>query len=307
MDSKLYHIVTHEAYLQNSQKLMPWVKEHTQSQSLAIIYDENIKYELHHNRVYDGRILTYRTFPVARINTKIYQKINLNKPLNLKSQILHNKFLLCLSTKPYKINKKDFKKIDSIILPISWRENYGIQKKDEAIHQWKLTQSIKNTYKLYATLYQLSPKKIDDTFSYDKEIVFNKLSKTSIKILKNNWYYTTRDKGAWALQPKTSLTIPHIKKEKNIKYDIILKYFIFNASKKHPKKMTILLNNTVLTELMIYKSYTRSSIIHIPNHLLLSKKEEVELQIKISKDSTKTTKNAYSIYLESLKIMRLKE
>ena len=307
MDSKLYRIVTNESYLQNSQKLMPWIKAHTGKQSLSIVYDENIKYELHHNRVYDAKILTYRTFPVAKINVQSYQKVNLDKSLHLNSETMRNKFLLCLSKKPYQLNKNKFKKIDSIILPISWREHYGIHTKDKRIHQGKLTQSIKHNIQLYATLYKIPPQEINNTFAYSKEIIFNKSSKLSTEILKNNWYYTNNDKGAWALTPKTILTIPHIKKERHIKYSIVLKYFIFDVLREHPKNIKISLNNKTLKEIIVYNSSMRFSTIHIPNNLLSKNKKDIVLHIEIMEDSIMKDKSPYSIYLESLKIIKSKE
>ena len=158
MNSKMYMIVTKEAYLANSQKLMPWLKKRVGQQPLAIIYDESIKYKLHHNREYDAKILTYRTFPIERINTKSYQKVpsnQLNTTLVFKPDISKNRYLLCLSKKECKLDTKRLLLVDTLILPISWREHYGIHTEDKAIHQGNLTKSIKNSFILYATLYKI--------------------------------------------------------------------------------------------------------------------------------------------------------
>jgi hypothetical protein len=158
MDSKMYTIVTQEAYLKNSQKLMPWLKKRIGRQPLAIVYDEEIKYKLHHNREYDAKILTYRTFPIERINTKSYQKVaetKLNSTLIFNPKISKCRFLLCLSKEKCELANNKLLYVDTLVLPIAWREHYGIHSKDKKIHHNKLTESIQNKFTLHATLYKI--------------------------------------------------------------------------------------------------------------------------------------------------------
>jgi len=158
MDSRMYKIVTQESYLANSQKLMPWLKKRVGHQPLAIVYDETIKYKLHHNREYDAKILTYRTFPIERINTKSYQKVaihQLNNTLIFTPNISKNKFLLCLSKEKCELENNKLLYVDTLTLPISWREHYGIHPKDKEIHHNMLTESIQNKFTLHATLYKI--------------------------------------------------------------------------------------------------------------------------------------------------------
>ena len=98
-----------------------------------------------------------------------------------------------------------------------------------------------------------------------------------------------------------------MRKEKYIKYEIFFKYFIFDASKKYPKKIRIMLHNTLLDEIIVYKSCMQSLNVKIPNNLLSNNKETIKLDIEILGDSIKQKKSLYSIYIESLKIMKLKE
>jgi hypothetical protein len=158
MDSSMYRIVTQESYLVNSQKLLPWLKDRVGHQRLAIVYDETIQYKLHHNREYDAKILTYRTFPIERINTKSYQKVpteQLNTRLVFKTDISKNKFVLCLSKEKCELDNTKLTFVDTLILPISWREHYGIHPQDKKVHQNNLTQSIQNNFTLHATIYKV--------------------------------------------------------------------------------------------------------------------------------------------------------
>jgi len=161
MSAKLYTIVTQEAYLANSQKLMPWVSQRVGRKPIAIVYDDDIKYNLHHNRSYDAHILVYRTFPVAKINVKSYQKVKrsqLTPKLVYKPDISKDTFLLCLSKEVCHLDNTMLTSVDTLVIPISWREHYGILKKPEQIHHDNLTQSVTHAFTLHATLYKINSK-----------------------------------------------------------------------------------------------------------------------------------------------------
>lgn len=161
MDSKMYHIVTSEAYLSNSHKLAPWVLEKVNYAPIAVVYDEHITYKRHHDRVYDGKTIVRYTLSTLHINVKSYQKVLLDDftpTLKFVPDISRNKFLLVLSTENKHLENKQLTRLDTIVLPISWREHFGVLPEDKKIHHGDVTKSVKNSFTLYATLYRIKPK-----------------------------------------------------------------------------------------------------------------------------------------------------
>lgn len=301
---KLISITSEEAYLENSQKLMPWVSKHINTEPLSIIYDESIKYNLHHNRSYDAKILTYRTFPVAKINVKMYQKVNTNLITSsyvLNDKIKKNSYVLCLATKPCKLNPNDIIYIDTITLPIRWREHYGIHpKKDMLVHKGEVTQSIKHSLNLHATLYRIKEK-----FQFNKKIIFKKSSLLSDVILKDNWYYTTVDTGAWSKHLNTKLFIPYLSKKAALPYQIQLEYFIFDASKQSPKTISIIINNHTIKKVTAVTSKMETLSFTVPLSYLPSTRSLLETHIQIKDTQPCTRTSPYRIYVKSMIITRV--
>jgi hypothetical protein len=298
---KVYHIATTESYLSNSQKLIPWIKEHTHNDSLSVVYDETIRYELHHNRNYNAKELTYRSFPMAGIKPLSYQQAHpntLNHTLTLNPKMKKAKYLLCLAQKPCELDSNQFTILSSIALPISWREHYGIHPIDKKIHQDVLSQSVTHTLHLYATLYTIQEK-----FNYAEEILLSHDSALSNQLLSKGWYMPTDKQGAWSRENHTQITLAHIHKEKNTHYRITLKYFIFNASKQHPKTMTISLDGQVLKKLTATKSMMRTLTFGLPN-TLLAKQKKVILDIYMSDDTQQKEETRKGMYLQSITLSK---
>jgi len=296
--SKLYTIVTTESYLSNSHKLIPWIKEQIHNTPLSIVYDETIQYELHHNRHYNVKELTYRSFPMAGIKVAHYQQAHpntLNTKLKLEPKMKKSKYLLCLAQKPCELDTTQFELLGNITLPISWRENYGIHAIDKEIHQNKLEHSIIHTLNLYATLYTIQEK-----FNYAEEILFSHDSVLSSKILSKGWYMPTDKQGAWSKENYTQLTLPYIEKNNKNHYRISLEYFIFNASKQHPKTMTISLNGKVLKKVIAHKSMMKTLTFGLPNTLLSDKQKEVTLDIVMRDATQQQESKRKGMYLKSI-------
>jgi len=275
MDSRLYKIVTNEAYLKNSQKLMPWVSKRVGHEPLAIVYDGEIKYELHHDRSYDAHILVYRTFPVAKINVKSYQKVERSKLtpfLKYTPDISKDKFLLCLSKEKCDLENDILSYVDTLRLPISWREHYGIHPEDKKIHHNNLVQSKKNSFELYATLYKINPK-----FNFNHEIAFNKSSSLALSLLRKGWQDII-DSGALSTGNQASITLPIA--DINTKYQLTLKYAILNATKQSPKKIKFLVNGKVIKESIVNNNFTKIETFELPNKEFLLDKKSIEINIK---------------------------
>lgn len=293
MDSKIYTIVTKEGYFSNSQKLMPWLKKYVKNNTVSVIYDKDIKYELHHNREYDLRILTYRTFPIEKINVKDYQKVK-SKALNpslIKDGLTKSQYILCLANKECNLANKSVVYVDTLKLPISWREHYGIHKTNKQVLAGELSQSTKHEFVLYATLYKV--------YKEEKERIvnFRSRSKQNIVVLKNGWYGIVAGNGALTNDIKSSMIIKNIQKNKNKRYTLTLQYIIMNASKKKPKTLRFRINGETISEHLVDSRFN-DYVINVPNRLLPSKTDALNLEIERIDGKERKLK----IILESIKI-----
>jgi len=303
MNLKLYQIVIHESHLKNSYKFYDWIKDKVGNQPLSLIMDNSVMYR--QNIRPDGqealKYFVYRTFSIYKIPVISTDKVSAEKlysDLNYTIESPQTKYVLCLGAEECKLTSINLRKVDMFVLPLEWREHFGLSKQDLDIHQGDITKSIVKHYNLHATLYKVEGK-IIDTFNYGKEIIFNKISTLSKTILHKNWYYTTRDKGAWALTNKVQLQLPFIKKEKDTNYSILLKYYIFDASKKEPKHITISLGKHILKTLSVHESIMKPLEIKIPDRLLSNKHHGITLDLEIKNN---TSHSQYKLFIESIKI-----
>ncbi len=295
--STLYTIVTKESHLAHSHKLIPWIKEHIHHAPLTILYDSTIHYDLHHNRSYDFRELTYRSFPMSGIKVATYQKSppdKLNKTLTQMQQH-QSSYLLCVAQKPCLLDTARFKVLGSISLPISWREHYGVHKEDVNHHHNRLEASVVRHLNLEATLYA-----IKEQFDYNKEILLRHDSAFSKNLLSKGWYMPQDRQGAWSKTNHLQLNIPHLQKSSQTHSRIALKYLLFNASKKHPKTMTLLAKGHVLKKVTLYKTMLKTLTFQIPNSLLDKNQDSLLVDMVVS-DNTEKAKR-HGVYLRSITI-----
>ena len=277
MSGRLHHIVTHEAYLENSYKLFSWVTQRVGQKNLSVVYDSEIKYP-RHNGQYDAKVFIARGFTVVKVRATGYQKVTLDKlnsALNYVPDISKSDYLLSLSTQKCNLENKQLTLVDTIILPISWREHYRahpIMKKE--LHG-DVTKSLKNNLKLHLSLYE-----IGNRFNFNSKIIFKKSSKVASSFLKKGWMGIVGGTGALSSGSTATLSIPGIQKENDTMYTVKLKYSILSASKLNPQKVQFSINGKMVEEIEINSPSIKEHTITVPNALLSKITKSIDIHIE---------------------------
>ena len=157
LNLKVEQIVIKEAYLENSYKIFPWLKQRVGRQSISVLYDDAIRYE-RHNGLYDAKVFAARMFTVLKIHAKGWQKVNpkqLETNIRLNKNMYKNRYLVCISSKKPNFKNKELTLLDQTMFPISWREHYRAQPRLKEEVLGDVSNSYKNELKLYITLYRM--------------------------------------------------------------------------------------------------------------------------------------------------------
>jgi len=157
MNTKVQAITIDEAYLENSYKIFPWLVERVGDKPISVVYDTSVEYRRHNGR-YDLKVFVSRMFTVLKINAKSYQKATietLNADFVFDPKIEKSKYVLCLSSQQSHLDNEHLSLIDTLILPISWREHYQAHPKDKKNVEGKIEDSIKNEVQLHVMLYKI--------------------------------------------------------------------------------------------------------------------------------------------------------
>lgn len=157
MNTKVQALTIQEAYLENSYKIFPWLVKRVGRKPIAVVYDNSVKYR-RHNGMYDLKVFVARMFTVMKINAKSFQKNSakeLGHALEFSPTIGKNKYVLCLSSEKCHLENDTLFLVDSIILPISWREHYQAQPKIKKHVEGRIEHSLKNEVPLHVMLYKV--------------------------------------------------------------------------------------------------------------------------------------------------------
>lgn len=294
MDSKIYNIVTKEAYLTNSQKLMPWVSSIVGKQAIAVVYDDEIIYKLHHNREYDAKILVYRSFPVAQIYVDSYQKVSkddLDKNLEFMPDISGSKFLLCLSAEVCNLERETLTFVEDIMLPVSWREHYGIDYSDKKIHAGVLSKSIQNSFNLHATLY-----KIKKDYNIKTIISFKNPSDQDFVLFPKGWDRLVEGKGILSSGSSSRLILSDEIIEKKLNYILVLK--ISTKATTEIRTLRFKVNGKIIKEAKVNSSRPKEYFLNVKGKFLAKNTQEITIDIE-NLGNEKST-----IILESIKVSK---
>jgi len=156
INTKVQAITVQEAYLENSYKIFPWLVKRVGNTPISVVYDTSVKYR-RHNGMYDLKVFVARMFTVMKINAKSFQKVptnQLNATLIFKPTIEKSKYVLCLSSQECHLDTQKLSLVDTLILPISWREHYQAQPKHKKKVEGEIEDSLKNKVQLHVILYK---------------------------------------------------------------------------------------------------------------------------------------------------------
>lgn len=297
INSKLLTIVVNEAHQKNAYKLYPWLKNYVKNNSLVVVYDSSVKYKQNkaHLGNYHLKTLTSRAFSTFKIYTKGWEAVT---PDKLKNGYKHkldtkkNKFVLCLSSDECHLTNNNLVKVDSILLPIEWREHFGLAKNAVDIHHGDVTKSVVNKFDLHAVLYE-----VQKQVPTNGTVSFITSSNYAKNMLKKGWYGIVNGNGALTTGDKAQLRIRNMGRQTGKAYTLMLQYIVMNASKKKPRTLRFSINGTKIADVVVDSRFNDYNI-NIPNKLLSTKNAEMLLDIERVDSHGKKL----GIILESLRV-----
>ncbi|MBA1419957.1 MAG: hypothetical protein FAF03_03620 [Epsilonproteobacteria bacterium] len=198
----MYKIVLTEPHQKNAYTLVPWMKKHVGNQPISVVYDSTIIYKQNKGHIGTNHIkyLISRLFSVFKINAREYQGIypsQLDSNLTFHADLSQRRYVLCVAQKPCKLQNSYLHHVDTLILPLTWREHYSLHSPREEQEQ-ELSHSYQNQWKLHFELYKVSPR-LKQKFAFNKTIALNGRSPITKQVFQKGWYTTHHDSGAWSL------------------------------------------------------------------------------------------------------------
>ena len=301
----MYKIVLTEPHQKNAYTLVPWMKKHVGNQPISVVYDSTIIYKQNkgHIGVNNIKYLISRLFSVFKINGKDYQGVSpsqLDNNLTFHADLSQRHYVLCVSRKPCHLQNDYLRYFDSLTLPLTWREHYSLH--TPRIQQDKeLSHSYQDQWKLHFELYRVNPR-LKQKFAFNKTISLSGHSPITKKVFPKGWYTTRHDTGAWSLGLHPKLFFPFIEKESFIRYGVVLRYYLFNASPKSPRTITFSSQGKILKKITTTVSQTKS--ITLPIEKTLLKHPPLQIDIDIDTYDYKKSKVPYGVFIESFKIIK---
>ena len=278
----LYKIVVNESHLKGAYTFYEWVKNHVRERPLVLVTDTSTIYQ--QNARPDGqeamKYFTYRTFSIYKMPIRDYQKF---KPDELYSNVIYDAdlstvpYVLCLGTKECQLINKQLIKEDTFVLPLQWREHFGLADNAQSIHRGKIENSIIRHLPLHATLYR-----VKDTLQINQKLFFKQPSISNHQILSNGWQILAGS-GAVSIKGKSTLTLPS-PTEENAYSQVILSYAVMDASKTSTREVTFLLNDIPIKTVHIDSPYTKEIQLDISSVLPIENRNTLHLDISTSEN-----------------------
>ncbi len=303
----MYPIVLNEPHQKNASIIAPWLKKHIGNASISVIYDKTLIYKQNkgHIGINDVKYLTSRLFSVYKINAVDYQKIapsDLGTNITLSDTLSQRHYLLCIADKPCKLPHQYLSHVDTLKVPLQWREHYSLNNPEDFHHTHTLDQSDQNNWVLHFDLYKITPTH-KPKFHYNKKIYLTKQSPITDKVLNPKWLYNHTNFGAWSLDLHPSMQFPFITSKEGKKYQIVLHYFVFNADANSPRRVTFRVGDHILKEITTTLSKNDLIYLDIPPRLVSDK--ALKLNIDIDTYPYQTKQFPYGIFIEYFIINKL--
>ena len=301
----MYKIVLTEPHQKNASILVPWMKRQVRNQPISVVYDSTIIYKQNKGHIGTNHIkyLISRLFSVFKINAKEYQGIypsQLDSNLTFHADLSQRRYVLCVAKKPCRLQNSYLHYVDTLTLPLSWREHYSLHT-PRAQQDQELSHSYQNQWKLHFELYRVSPR-LKQTFAFNKTIALNGHSPITKQVFPKGWYTTHHDSGAWSLGLHPKLLFPFIKKGSHTNYSIELRYYLFNATPASPRTITFTSQGKILKKTTTTVSQTKSITLPIGASLLGN--APLQIDIDIDDYDYKKSKVKYGVYIESFRITK---
>jgi len=271
---RLFKIVMTEPHQPGSYHLVPWLKTHIGKHPVSVIYDSSAIYEQNkgHIGLYDIKHLISRVLTVFKVNAKDYVKVKPNK-LNTsfvpKYDLSKRDYLLCVSKSPCELNQTLFEPVDTLVLPLSWREHFTLPAHHSKHMAKSLVDSYLNQWNLYFELYKITSKAKTTTRHTNPhtDIVFTQHNKNAEKLLHKGWKKIVGNVGALSYQNSMTLLLSHLKPTHTKSHNYItLALKVLTASKQSPVHLQFHANNKLIRQIIINSAQTRMIRLRLPRN-----------------------------------------
>jgi len=284
MNIKLYHIVVQESYLKGTYKLYERIKKDVGQTGIYIVTEDGVVYK--QNTRPDGlekiEYLIGRMFSLYKIPERGHEVIPSKKLYPRLEYQLPKKnvdYILCAGRKTCHLDNEQLTLVDTFDIPLEWREHFGLDKNASSIHKGDIAKSVVQKVNLKFSLYKVGKK-----FSVGKKASFKANTVVSSQLLSKGWTFINNRSSAFSSKGKGVVLIPRIQKLTGETYSLGLRYAIINASAEREKSVTFKLAGKVLQTVKVNSHTTRDIDLLLPNELLPSQPEDIEITIESSNE-----------------------
>ena len=280
MNGKMYQIAVTEAHQKNSYRFYEWVKEKIDREPMAVVMDSSIVYKQNkeHIGLNDIKYFVSRMFSVYKMNVKSYQRVQphkLKKGLKFDVDLSKVRYVLCLGDQDYHLENGTLTAVEKYVLPLEWREHFGLDKDAYKIHQGDVTKSVVRHLDFHATLYR-----VDEKLAEGKKVSFKKGKKISAQMLGEGWSFINNRSSAFAADGVGMITLPKMKKIEGKVHTLQLRYAVINATEDNSKVLTITHDGYVLQSTQVTSHLTQDIEISIPDSMLSDTPQDINLKIE---------------------------
>jgi len=279
MNIKLYTLSVKEAHLKGSYKLYDWVQGYIGEQPLDLVTESGIVYK--QNARDDGKesieYLIGRTFNIYKMPIKNHISTDSKRlidGLQYTSLSKEVNYVLCVSTHPCQLKNITISKVDTLILPLEWREHFGLDNNSSKIHQGNLSKSVVKHLPLHATLYRVVPH-----IKLGKALSFKHMKPSTLSMFKEGWTVLP-DSGMLAKKKKSVISLAMLRDNPTTDYILTLRYAIMDATKASAKTVLFSYNAEKIKEVSADSPYTRTVQLRLSKKLIRSQHGEKELTIE---------------------------
>jgi len=160
MNLKLYMTSVKESHLKGSYKLYDWVQNHIGKQALSLVTESGIIYNQKASP--DGKetieYLIGRMFNIYHMPIKGHTNASSKELINGFQYTPPSRkinYVLCVSTHPCQLKNNSLYLIDTLTLPLEWREHFGLDNNASKLHQGDVSKSVVQYRDLHIKLYQI--------------------------------------------------------------------------------------------------------------------------------------------------------
>jgi hypothetical protein len=283
MNIKLYQIVVNDSHLKGTHKLYSWVKKHVGTNGIYIVTEDGVVYK--QNARPDGlekiEYLIGRMFSLHKVPERGHEVIESDRfssKVNYRLPKVNVKYILCVGTQMCHLENERLSLVDTLDIPLKWREHFGLDKNASSIHQGDITKSVIQKSILRASLY-----KVGDKFSVGKKASLKHNTVISSQLLGDGWNFINNRSSAFSSEGKGTIVLPKIKKLKNKVYQLSLRYAVINASKNSVKTLNFTLSNGKILKSVTVNSHTTKEVeLILPNTVLDDTPHDVVITMESS-------------------------